>query len=81
MSKFLNNYQISTLYGEIKYNKDAGIKYTMDNISHVTIDIESHGNHVAINVSPELSSKTNSKIKDESIIQGLLSKLTNFFSS
>jgi hypothetical protein len=84
MSKFINNYQIPTLYGEIKYNKNSGIKYTRENVSHIAIDIESQGDHIAIPISPEISPKSSPKIKFDNkltITESIFTKLANFFSS
>jgi hypothetical protein len=83
MSKSItvDNYNINASYGSIKYSKENGMKYT---IPYIAIDIESIGDHIAINVSPDTSPKsspkTSPKTIDNSIINSIFSKLTNYFS-
>jgi hypothetical protein len=77
-STSVENYNINTSIGLIKYSKENGMKYT---IPHIAIDIESYGDHIAINVSPDTSPKTSLKSTNSSIINSIFSKLTNYFYS
>lgn len=85
MSKFSNDYNFLTNYGEIKYTKVKGINFI---VSHTIIDIESNGDHIVIDVKPDDSQKFNVKSNTVSninntksdVIQNILSKLTNYFS-
>jgi hypothetical protein len=85
MSKFSNDYNFLTNYGEIKYTKVNGINYI---VSHTIIDIESNGDHIVIDIKPDDAQKFNVKSNNVSktndtkldVIKDIFSKLTNYFS-